>query len=254
MFYKARALLAMLTLSFLLSCASTNKESTGVYAVRPFVNLSNDPQLEFFGDSLAESIRNELARRDLKVVARSIALGFKGSDKDVWEIGKVLDVDQVLEGSVSNLGGGIHVTVQLVSTSDGSLLWSEQYDSALTDVLALRDEVSSAVVHTLMTNAGLTLSDVEFVGRIDEFVRLGVNKSIEFESVDIGRGGSLSATFIAPENAVIADLLRDADEAGFPDVDITSISELPSAGPRASRVKVIVERFNDQRAWRQKPD
>jgi serine/threonine-protein kinase len=119
-------------------------------AVLPFVNLTPDPDSEYFADGLTDDLINALSQVEgLHVVARTSAFRFKGAAQDVREIGLRLGVQTVLEGSVRQRGSRIRVATQLVSVLDGYQLWSERYDREVTDVFAIQDEISEAIVETL---------------------------------------------------------------------------------------------------------
>jgi serine/threonine protein kinase/tetratricopeptide (TPR) repeat protein len=116
-------------------------------AVLPFINMSADPEQEYFCDGIAEELINALTQiKDLRVVARTSAFSFKGKDTDIEEIGKKLKVDKVLEGSVRKAGNRLRITAQLINVEDGYHLWSERYDRDLDDVFAIQDEVTLAIV------------------------------------------------------------------------------------------------------------
>jgi eukaryotic-like serine/threonine-protein kinase len=122
-------------------------------AVLPFANLSAEKENEYFADGLAEDIINGLTRLpNLKVAARTSAFSFRQSTHAIAEIGRKLDVDHVLEGSVRKSINRIRVTVQLVKVADGFHLWSERYDRELTDVFAIQDDISAAIVERLKVN------------------------------------------------------------------------------------------------------
>ncbi len=119
-------------------------------AVLPFANLSADKENEYFSDGLAEDIIAALAHvPGLRVMARTSAFAFRGRDVDVREIGTRLNVEHVLEGSVRRSGNRIRVTAQLVMASDGYHLWSQRFDREMTDVFAIQDEISQAIVEKL---------------------------------------------------------------------------------------------------------
>jgi len=124
--------------------------STPSIAVLPFVNISNDPDNEYFGDGLAEELLNALSKIDgLKVAARTSAFSFKGKNTAVSEIGQRLSVKTVLEGSVRRSGNRLRITVQLVNASDGYYLWSERYDREMQDIFNEEEEITLAVVDAL---------------------------------------------------------------------------------------------------------
>jgi non-specific serine/threonine protein kinase len=119
-------------------------------AVLPFANLSADKENEYFSDGLAEDIIDALAQvPGLRVMARTSSFAFRGKEADVREIGTRLNVEQILEGSVRRAGNRIRVTAQLVKTSDGYHLWSQRFDREMTDVFAIQDEISQAIVGKL---------------------------------------------------------------------------------------------------------
>ncbi|MDP2982041.1 MAG: tetratricopeptide repeat protein [Candidatus Latescibacter sp.] len=119
-------------------------------AVLPFVNMSADPEQEYFCEGMAEEIINALTHvESLHVVARTSAFSFKGKDIDVREIGRKLDVAHVLEGSVRKAGNRLRITAQLITVADGYHLWSERFDRTLEDVFAIQDEISLAIVREL---------------------------------------------------------------------------------------------------------
>ncbi|MGA2263375.1 MAG: protein kinase [Acidobacteriota bacterium] len=119
-------------------------------AVLPFANLSADKENEYFSDGLAEEIINALTRLPgLRVIARTSSFSFRGKEVDVRKIGAELNVENILEGSVRKAGNRIRVTAQLVSAADGYHHWSERYDREMTDVFAIQDEITAAIVQSL---------------------------------------------------------------------------------------------------------
>ena len=124
-------------------------------AVLPFVNMSVDPDNEYFSDGLSESIINVLTQlNNFKVVARTSAFSFKGKDVNIQDIGKELNVENVLEGSVQKAGNRLRITAQLISVKDGYHLWSEKFDRTLDDVFAIQDEISLQIVDKLKIKLG----------------------------------------------------------------------------------------------------
>ena len=119
-------------------------------AVLPFVNMSADPENEYFTDGIAEEIINALSKiQSLRVAARTSAFAFKGKNEDIGEIGRKLKVATVLEGSVRKAGNRLRVTAQLVNVADGYHLWSERYDRQLEDVFEIQDEIAGNIVRAL---------------------------------------------------------------------------------------------------------
>ena len=118
--------------------------------VLPFANISSDKENEYFGDGLAEEIINALTRLPgLRVIARTSSFSFRGKEVDVRKIGRELNVEHILEGSVRKAGSRVRVTTQLVNTADGYHLWSERYDREMTDLFAIQDEICQAIVERL---------------------------------------------------------------------------------------------------------
>ena len=119
-------------------------------AVLPFVNMSADPEQEYFCDGMAEELISALTKiENLHVPARTSAFAFKGEKIDMREIGRKLNVATVLEGSVRKAGNRLRITAQLINVTDGYHLWSERFDRELDDVFAIQDEISMAIVDKL---------------------------------------------------------------------------------------------------------
>ncbi len=119
-------------------------------AVLPFVNMSNDPDQEYFSDGLSEELLNVLARiKQLKVAARTSSFFFKNKNMDIKEIAEKLNVAHVLEGSVRKSGTKLRVTAQLIQADNGYHLWSETYNYEAEDIFKIQDEISAAVVKQL---------------------------------------------------------------------------------------------------------
>jgi TolB-like protein/Tfp pilus assembly protein PilF len=119
-------------------------------AVLPFVNMSADPEQEYFSDGISEELLNQLAQiPDLRVISRSSSFAFKGKDVVVSEVAKQLNVAHILEGSVRRAGNRIRITAQLIDARSDTHLWSESYDRELDDIFAVQDEISQAVVDEL---------------------------------------------------------------------------------------------------------
>jgi TolB-like protein/class 3 adenylate cyclase/Tfp pilus assembly protein PilF len=119
-------------------------------AVLPFVNMSNDPEQEYFSDGIAEEITNSLAHlKDLKVAGRTSSSQYKGAKVDLREIGEKLGVAHVLEGSVRKQGNKLRVTAQLINVKDGFHIWSEKYDRNMDDIFAIQDDIALAITEQL---------------------------------------------------------------------------------------------------------
>ena len=121
-------------------------------AVLPFVNLSPEPDSEYFSDGLTEELIYALSRLpNLRVVSRTSAFEFKAKPQSVRRIGAQLKVTKVVEGSVRKLGQRLRVSAQLVSTSDGYCLWSQRFDREIKDVFEIQDEIANQITEALKT-------------------------------------------------------------------------------------------------------
>jgi serine/threonine-protein kinase len=139
-------------------------------AVLPFVNMSADPEQEYFSDGLAEEVINALARvPGLKVTARTSAFAFKRKEAAVADIARQLGVEHVLEGSVRKSGKRIRVTAQLVNAADGCPTWSERWDRDLTDIFAVQDEIASAITAALETNLRVARQSERYTPRVNAY-------------------------------------------------------------------------------------
>ena len=119
-------------------------------AVLPFVNASPDPDNEYLSDGITDELIDALANVEgLRVASRTSVFALKGKPLDVRAIGALLDVSEVLEGTLRRSGQDLRITVQLTSTSDGALIWSHRYDRRLDDVFAIQDEIARTIVNTL---------------------------------------------------------------------------------------------------------
>src|SRR5215469_13015154 len=118
-------------------------------AVLPFVNMSGDPEQEYFSDGITEDIITDLSKvSTLKVLSRNTVFTFKGKSVDMGQIARQLKVGHVLEGSVRKAGGRVRITAQLIDTDD-SHVWAERFDRDLSDIFALQDEISERIVAAL---------------------------------------------------------------------------------------------------------
>ena len=118
--------------------------------VLPFVNMSGDGEQEYFSDGISEDITTDLSKVSaLAVIARNTAFQFKGHSVDVCDVAKKLGVSHVLEGSVRKAGNRVRINAQLIDGMTGDHIWAERYDRDLTDIFAIQDEISEAIVAAL---------------------------------------------------------------------------------------------------------
>jgi serine/threonine-protein kinase len=140
------------------SPASDEPANPPSIAVLPFLNLSSDPENEYFSDGLAEEITGALTRSNaMRVAPRTAAFRFKGPHADLREVGRALNVDRVLEGSVRKSGDHVRITVQLVDLAGCRQLWSNSYDRTFCDILAIQEDIACQVVSVLCCGNGPTL-------------------------------------------------------------------------------------------------
>ena len=131
-------------------------------AVLPFVNMSSDPEQEYFSDGISEELLNVLAKvPGLRVISRSSAFSFKGKDIAIPMVAEQLNVAHVLEGSVRKSGNRVRITAQLIEARSDTHLWSETFDRELDDIFAVQDEIAAIIV--AMLKVELALVDGETV-------------------------------------------------------------------------------------------
>ena len=141
------ALIAFAALSGVRNNSGSAAAGVRSIAVLPFVDMSEKHDQEYFADGISEEIRNRLAQIEgLKVSARTASFVFKGKNLPIENIGRELDVEAVLEGSVRREGDQVRVTAQLVDARTNKNLWTEQYDRKLSSVFAIQDEVAADIV------------------------------------------------------------------------------------------------------------
>ena len=118
--------------------------------VLPFVNMSGDAEQEYFSDGISEDITTDLSKVSaLSVTARNTAFTFKGRAVDMRDVARKLGVSHVLEGSVRKAGNRVRISAQLIDGATGDHVWAERYDRDLTDIFAIQDELSEAIVGAL---------------------------------------------------------------------------------------------------------
>jgi len=119
-------------------------------AVLPFADMSPEKDQDYFCEGIAEELINGLGRiENLRVASRTSSFQFKGATVDVREIGRLLDVGNILEGSVRKAGNHLRITAQLVTVADGYRRWSDRYDREMKDIFAIQDEIAESIVEAL---------------------------------------------------------------------------------------------------------
>jgi TolB-like protein/class 3 adenylate cyclase/Tfp pilus assembly protein PilF len=129
------------------------KQPANRLAVLPFINMSADPENEYFSDGITEELLNAFTKVDgLQVTSRTSAFAFKGKNTDIRDIAIQLNVDRILEGSVRRAGNRVRISAQLINAADGYHIWSENYDRDLTDIFEVQDEISSIIANKCREN------------------------------------------------------------------------------------------------------
>jgi len=154
--------------------AEETKAKEKAIAVLPFVNMSKDPDNEYFSDGLADTLLHKLAQvSSLRVVARTSSFAFKGQNVDIRTIGEQLGVSTIIEGSVQKSGDRLRIIAQLIDVTDGSHLWSKNFDRPEEDLFAIQDEIAKEVAAAL---------EVTLLG--EESARLSQRSAGNLESYD----------------------------------------------------------------------
>ena len=203
-------------------------------AVLPFVNASPDPDNEYLSDGITDELIDALAKVEgLRVASRTSVFALKGKPQDVRAIGALLDVSEVLEGTLRRSGQDLRITVQLTSTQNGALIWSHRYDRRLDDVFAIQDEIAKTIVTTLRATsfgdlAGLSLNrGTENVQAYGLYLRgrfawnkrnqKGVSEGIRFfeQAIELDPGYALAYTGLADSYALALDYRSVPVHEGF---------------------------------------
>ena len=134
----------------------TSNETGRSIAVLPFTNMSEDRANEYFADGIAEELLNSLARiKDLEVRGRTSSFYFKGRSEDLHTISQMLNVENIIEGSVRKAGNQVRITVQLINTRTDAHLWSQTYDRTLDDIFAVQEDIAKSVANALQITLGV---------------------------------------------------------------------------------------------------
>jgi len=209
--------------------------ATRTIAVLPFVNASADPDNEYLSDGITDELINALAKVEgLRVASRTSVFALKGKPQDVRAIGALLEASEVLEGTVRRSGQNLRITVQLTSTDDGRLVWSERYDRRLDDVFAIQDEIARTIVTTLRATTFADLVEPMTAGRHTENVQAyglylrgryawnkrtqeGVSEGIQYfeQAIAIDPGYALAYTGLSDSYALHVDYRNVPVAEGF---------------------------------------
>ncbi len=136
----------------------------GTIAILPFINLSTEPEQEYFSDGITEEIISSLSRvSGLKVAGRTSSFQFKGQNPDIMEVRQRLAVANVLEGSIRKSGNRFRINVQLINTESGFQLWSETYESHSEDIFEVQEEISRAIIMAIQSQISDHISYPQFI-------------------------------------------------------------------------------------------
>ena len=219
-------------------------------AVLPFVNMSGDPDNEYFSDGLSEELLNALAGvPELKVAAHTSSFAYKGRNEDVRTIARDLGVATILEGSVRRSGNQVRITVQFIKADDGYHLWSESYDRELEDIFAIQEEIARAITEKLQ---------VQLAGGDERLVKQATADVEAYDYYLRGRYGlsmanseeSLRRAIRLFEQAVGRDSTYAAAYAGIADayIELEDYVEVDEVAPLARAAALRAVELDDTRA------
>ena len=211
-------------------------------AVLPLVNLSHDPDQEYFADGMTDALITELTQAtSLRVISRTSAMHYKGSNKGVPEIAKELSVDGIVEGSVMRAGGRVRINAQLINAHSDTHVWAKNYDRDLRDVLSLQSEVALAIAEAIRVQLAPDLKirmshsrtvqpeayDLYLKGRYlaERYTQADLNAGIEYLRQAINKD-----TDFAPAYAELSRVYANSDDFFLPPSEA-----MPKAGEAAEK-------------------
>jgi len=206
-------------------------------AVLPFINMSSDPEQEYFSDGITEEVLNLLVKiPELKVTSRTSVFSFKGQKVDIPTVAEKLGVAHILEGSVRKAGNRVRITAQLIEARNDVHLWSETYERKLDDIFAIQDEIAREVVKALQiqllgeaplaTSTNTEAYNLHLRGK--HFDTLGTLEGNELSVNAYQESIALDADF-APSWAGLSKVLGDQGWYG-----VTDLQEAMEASRRAA--------------------
>jgi len=192
-------------------------------AVLPLENLSGDPEQEYFVDGMTEALITDLAKiGTFRVISRTSAIRYKGSDKALPEIASELNVDAIVQGSVLRVGDRVRITAQLIHADTDTHLWAESYDRDLRDVLALQSEIARTIAREIQVT--LTPAEQARLGQTTPPARAGPDPDVYADYLK-GRyywnkrtGESMRIALEHYENAIAGDPSYAPAYAGLADI------------------------------------
>jgi len=192
-------------------------------AVLPFINMSSDPEQEYFSDGITEEVLNLLVKiPELKVTSRTSVFTFKGQNVDIPTVAEKLGVAHILEGSVRKAGTRVRITAQLIEAGNDVHLWSETYERKLDDIFAIQDEIAREVVKALQIQLlgeapSATSTNIEAYNlylRGKYFAGLYTKESFESAITAYREAIALDANFAPPWEG-LSTVLRNQGQMGF---------------------------------------
>ena len=195
-------------------------------AVLPFINMSSDPEQEYFSDGITEEVLNLLVKTpELKVTSRSSVFSLKGQNLDIPTVAAKLGVAHILEGSVRKAGNRVRITAQLIEAGSDVHMWSETYDRELDDIFAIQDEIAQEVVKALHiqllgdapTATSTNVEAYQLYLRGKHFANVGTRESMESSIAAYREAIALDANF-APPWVGLSTVLRY--QATYGDIDM----------------------------------
>jgi len=220
-------------------------------AVLPFINMSSDPEQEYFSDGITEEVLNLLVKiPELKVTSRTSVFSFKGQNIDIPTVAEKLGVAHILEGSVRKAGNRVRITTQLIEVSNDVHLWSETYERQLDDIFAIQDEIAREVVKALKIQllgeapsaASTNIEAYNLYLRGKYFATLGTRESLESAVTAYQEAIALDATFAPPWEG-LSSVLRTQASYGFTDMQET----MEASRQAAKRALELDDKFAE--AW-----
>ena len=188
-------------------------------AVLPFLNMSSDPEQEYFSDGITEEVLNLLVKiPELKVTSRTSVFSFKGQNVDIPTVAEKLGVAHILEGSVRKAGNRVRITAQLIEAGNDVHLWSETYERKLDDIFAIQDEIAREVVSALQIQLlgeapSATATNIEAYNlylRGKHFATLGTRESLDSAVTAYQQAIALDAIFAPPWEGLSTVLIYQA--------------------------------------------
>jgi adenylate cyclase len=221
-------------------------------AVLPLENTSHDPANDYFADGLTDELIRNLSIIDgLTVRSRTSSFGLKGQPRNIHDVGRQLDVDYILEGSVLPAGQQLRIDVQLVRVHDDFPLWSGRFDRELTDVFAIQDDIAVGVVNNLRLKLGRGRRRYETsIDAYQLYLRARSltdqrNRNVALEAADLYRRVIAIDAQFAPAYAGLASAYAASSAQGFRADHVDELTEMRAAAETAIRLDPLLAEAHD---------